>query len=383
MNNIRTICNAADAEEARCRSKAGEVRQLQQYRTNVGSNPARGGSTGYDVKHRLHVLAYADGHGVKAASRVFGIGTLTIYRWYERLHPYWQTGNAGRQKLVGYDQMLLSLAVFIYPTACADEICAFIVANGGAVYERYAIYKRLKELNLLRKKASIEAHEGYSEENIQREFTFWNLPAPLGVWGERRSIFVDFDEARFTLKGKQNKYGYAGKPYRVRDTGHYNRHMASVNLLMAVEAGNIAIPNHLRGSIAKPRRWFLLTQRNCDQHLFGDFCEMVCADIEQDPCAGDEARIFLWDNLSAHKTDYVANIVENCNGNTNFSTIARPPYKPKYAPIEYIFCEVAMQLQKEISREWNAIHLRRALQNICLSVSRNGALNRTFAHCGY
>ena len=88
------------------------------------------------MKYRLLVLGFADEHGVKEASDVFNVSRSSIYKWYVRLHPFRRTGNGERTKLVGRDQLLLALGVYIYPLACADELCAFIVANGGEVYER-------------------------------------------------------------------------------------------------------------------------------------------------------------------------------------------------------------------------------------------------------
>ena len=198
------------------------------------------------------MLGFADEHGVKEASDVFNVSRASIYKWYERLHPFRQTGNGERTKLVGRDQLLLALGVYIYPLACADELCAFIVANGGEVYERFAIYKRLKEMEISRKKGSIEAFEGHSDANLNREYSFFNRPPRAGVQGVRRFRLIDIDEARFSLKGAQAKYGWAGKPYRVRDRGHYKRNMSSVNLIMGVEPGNPDLPGHIRGSVDKP-----------------------------------------------------------------------------------------------------------------------------------
>ena len=186
------------------------------------------------------------------------------------------------------------------------------------------------------------------------------------------------------MKGKETKYGWAGKPFCVRDTGHYTRNIPSVNLILAVEPGNPAlVPDHVRGSLAKPRRWFILTQRNTDQHLFGDFMEMMCQDIETNPVLGDERKILLWDNLSVHLTDYVTNVIENRQGATEFIAIPRLPYKPRLAPVEYIFCEVAMELSWRIMRHWTFQTLWRNIHNIVLQVGRNGTLNKSFTHCGY
>ena len=61
MDKLRPIAD----EEARRRSKAGQERQLRQWRTDFSTDPARGGSQGYEMKYRLLVLGFADEHGVK------------------------------------------------------------------------------------------------------------------------------------------------------------------------------------------------------------------------------------------------------------------------------------------------------------------------------
>ena len=384
MNNNNNNNRAAADNFAHAESKAGRERQLQMDRTDIRPAPSRGGSTGYEVDERLTVLRYADEHGVAAAAEVHRPSAATIYRWYERLQPYRQTGNKDREDLVGWDQALLSMAVFIYPTASADQIAAFIVDNGGKVYERYTIYKRLAELELSRKKSSLEAYEGHTPVNMLREQVFFNSPPRDGVRGVRRHTLVDIDEARFSLQGKQSKYGWAGTPFRVRDTGHYTRRCPSINVILAVEAGNPALPDHMRGSTSKPRRWYMLTERNVDQHLFGDFIETVCRDVERNHIPqSDETRYLLWDNLGAHLTEYVTNIVEIREGPTTFVPIPRPPYKPRFAPVEYVFCQLACELNRRKMRHWTAVDLRTQLNNILLALGRDGKWNKTFAHCGY
>ena len=113
--------------------------------------------------------------------------------------------------------------------------------------------------------------------------------------------------------------------------------------------------------------------------------EMLCSDIEQNPVPGtDASRILLWDNLSVHSTDYVTNIYSNRGGGeAKFIAISRLPYKPRFAPIEYVFCEVAMQLQRKMKNSWTLQSLRTAIHNICLSIGRDGSFNCTFAHCRY
>ena len=56
------------------------------------------------------------------------------------------SGGKARTQLTGNDQLLLSICLFIYSDATADEITAFIYANGGDIYERPVITMRCNEL---------------------------------------------------------------------------------------------------------------------------------------------------------------------------------------------------------------------------------------------
>ena len=84
-----------------------------------------------------------------------------------------------------------------------------------------------------------------------------------------------------------------------------------------------------------------------------------------------------------HLTDYVQNLVDHCDNGMHFIPIARPPYKPRVAPIKYMFCKVSMDLQRQVWKHWNFNKLRNGVHNSLLTVGRDGKLNNTFAHCGY
>ena len=62
---------------------------------------------------------------------------------------------------------------------------------------------------------------------------------------------------------------------------------SKINLILAVESGNPNIPLHLDGSLARPRKWFLLTTDNVDQYIFGGFVNEMLYNIENHPVPGD------------------------------------------------------------------------------------------------
>jgi transposase len=370
---------------AETRSKAGQARQLKKNRTDNAVHPGKGGSEGYQIWYREDVVHYSNHFGVPATVEVYDVSTATVYRWRQRLMPYRKTGNKPREVLTGPDQLLLAMGVFIYPTATADKLAAFIINNGGAAYDRYEIYKRLKELGITWKKGSIESYDAYSLRNIAKAQVFWNNPPPMGVLNALRYRLIDIDEAKFTLKDIESRYGWSKTAVRVRTVGHYARCMSKVNLILAIEPGNPALPAHERGSIQNPRKWFTLTEDNVDQFIFADFIEHLCSDIEAHPTISDDERIFMWDNLSVHKTALVSNTLQNRESRDRhlFYPLARPPYQPKWAPIEYVFCQIAEELSNRVEAEWNEDSLRHALRTIVMGLGCDYVFNKTFAHCGY
>ncbi len=265
-------------------SLAGLKRDLQQYRTKNPSDPSRGGSSGYPLWLRVRVMHHVYAFGIDNTFENYSISRSTLYRWNECLFPRRQTGNKQREVLSGRDQLLLSIALFQKPTSTTDDLALFIFSNGGRIYSRQAICKRLKELNVSRKRASIETYAAYSDFNLMKAFWFWNEPIPLGIVGVQRYRMLDIDECHFTLKSIQTKYGFAAKPVRVRDVGHFQKGAGSVNVIIAIEPGNPMIPNHLPGSIKFPRRWFMITRDvHVNQQIFSDFINDICTSIENNP----------------------------------------------------------------------------------------------------
>ena len=110
------------------------------------------------------------------------------------------TGGVEKEVLTGYDQLLLVICLYIYPNALADEICTFIVANGGDVYSRQVVTSRCTELNITRKRVSKEAYDAFSPLALQKLECFRTRPPPLGVSsGIDIWKMIDFDETGFYL----------------------------------------------------------------------------------------------------------------------------------------------------------------------------------------
>ena len=370
--------------QARNRSKAGLSRELNTSRTNNASHPSIGGSHGYPLHFRRDVLHFEAIYGVEFVIRRFNISKATIYRWKDRDMPYQQTGNKQKEELTGYDQYLMSICYFVQPRARSDEIAIFIAANGGTQgVSRQAITRRSLELDYSRKRASLEAFEAYTPINRMRCELFFSQPPPVGIHSTPLRWFIDIDEAGFTLTSCESKYGKATTCIRVRDTGHYRKGQNKLNLILGVEPGNPTLPPEMYGSIQNPRKWWCISVSNVDQVIFADFLDSMLSDIETNPVAGDEHRILLWDNHTAHGTGLVTSTVElrPSRPQFQFMIVPRPPYQPKYAPVEYIFCEISSRLATMVQPNWTLLDLRVAIETCIVQIGRDCKLNRTFRHC--
>ena len=311
--------------------------------------------------------------------------TRSIYRWVQRPFPYKMTGGRPRVHLTGADQLLLSLCLFIYPDASIDEIAAFIYANGGGIYERPTISTRCNELGLSRKRSSKESYAAFSPSSLQKYRWFMTLPPPLGVSGISVDKFIDIDETSFYLKNITTRYGRSHTTHRARYPAHYSRCHQRVNVMFAVEAGSMLVDDNVDGSRRHPRRWCMISTNNIDQFIFGEFINSILSNIENHPAPNnvDNERILLWDNLSLHKTAYVCNMITNRESDHVFAAVDRPPYRPRLAPIEYMFYELSCELARRCNRTWDMDIMRQNIIEICGTIGRGGRLHSTFVHCGY
>ena len=290
------------------------------------------------------------------------------------------TGGKDRENLIGVDQMLLSICLYAYPEAQADEIAMFIYEHGGEIYNRGTISRRMKELKMTRKAASTEAYQAFTPRNLLRAELFWTRPPPLGVFQIPRRQLVDFDECGIVLEQCNRSKGHSVTGVRIRKPGHYSRGI-KLTVIMAIEPGDPNLPPGTLGSVDWPRRWIWVRQEaGTTAALFSDFCDHVCTSIEG---SGNTERVFLWDNLNSHLAPLVYHTVEGRRGPCSFRIVPRPPYQPKYGPSEYGFCELICRLQDRVKADWNVETVRHEIHQVANNLGMNGGFDRTFQHCGY
>ena len=208
-----------------------------------------------------------------------------------------------------------------------------------------------------------------------------------------RRTLINVDEFGLTLEKCNRTGGWALKCFRVGKEGHYKFGL-KVTALMAIEPGDPRLPTQMRGGVENPRRWVRTIQTGGTTTIvFRDFVNHICSDIESAPIMGyqdaqgnnavtntDQQRTFLWDNLSSHHSAYVNQTVYGRNGPYRFTIVPRPPYQPKWGPIEYKICDLTNAIRLVKDETWDFGRLEVAIYQKAAEI---GPFNSTFEHCGY
>ena len=72
--------------------------------------------------------------------------------------------------------------------------------------------------------------------------------------------------------------------------------------------------------------------------------------------------------------------VTNRAGPCRSSIVPRPQYHPKFGPIEYKICEVALRIKLKKEADWDMDDLEQQIMDIAMDI---GPFETTFLHCGY
>jgi hypothetical protein len=169
---------------------------------------------------------------------------------------------------------MIHLVTFIvaHPDMTQDEMAAFVYNKGGMLYSKRHIFKRLDDLEITKKKASIEAFQALKAEVQFRVFTFWNCPPTLGIFEVRRQRKLnDIEEFGVTLKRCNRTSSWALKVFCVQKNGHYGNGK-KITVLFAIEPGDPALAPHVYESVKRPRQWiWCLWSKGTRMNVFMDF----------------------------------------------------------------------------------------------------------------
>jgi transposase len=248
----------------------------------------------------------------------------TLANWLARVHPYDRKGGQPR-RLVGRDQLLMVIYLTAYPDAELEEIAAYIVNNGGDLHSNSTICRRLKELKLTRKKASVEAYQAFNPVNIVRRDQFFSLPPPLGVNGIQRRRLIDADECSISIDQTNRRFGRAHTTIRVRKPGHYVKGK-KLTIILFLEPGDPTLPANMDGSVQNPRRWFFTFEDGgTSSELFSQKVDTVLQTLEASTREVDMHRVLMWDNLRSHLTNQVYQTIYARPSPKQFEIVPLPP----------------------------------------------------------
>jgi hypothetical protein len=264
---------------AQARAELGLRRQLEQHRC-VPPPPSNGGSAGYPVWYRREQLQKWNEGGPTDVSRA------SLYHWADHPHPFRQNGGSARTTIVGVDMIHLVTFLIAHPDSTQDEMATFVYNKGGALYSKQRISKRLDDLKITKKKASIQAFQALSAEVQFWVFTHWNCPPPLGILEVRRRKLINIDKFGAMLERCNHTSGWALKVFCIRKDGYYG-HGKKITVLFAIKPGDPALAPHVYGSVERPWRWIrCLRSKGTTTNVFRDFCELICLDIEMNGIDG-------------------------------------------------------------------------------------------------
>ncbi len=249
------------------------------------------------------------------------------------------------------------------------------------MYSNQTISKCLKELDITQKIASVEAYQAQSEQVQCQVYAFWNCDPPLGVCGILRWMLINVDEFGMTIGRCIRKKHWALKVFWVQKDGHYG-HGQKITVLFAIKPGDPVLPPNVYDSVMWPQCWIRCVWNfGISTNTFCDFCEYICNDTKVNHIAGtDDQCVFIWDDLSAHHSTYVHARVTVRVGPCHFYIVPRPPYHPKFVPIEYKICDITQQIKLKTEPDWDIAEVEQQSMALTMTI---GPFDSTFIHCRY
>ncbi len=118
------------------------------------------------------------------AGETVEVSYSSIVQWNLHPGPYRQTGNRPWTTIVGVDLINLAMFITAWPDATIDEMAVFIYNKGRGLYSCQAIFKRLEEMDITKKRVS---SKGYQTQHPDVQFNMWGFlirpPPPFGILG--------------------------------------------------------------------------------------------------------------------------------------------------------------------------------------------------------
>ena len=173
------------------------------------------------------------------------------------------------------------------------------------------------------------------------------------------------------------KYGSAPKGLRIRKPGNYDRGTFKLTVVLAIEAGDPALPDGVIGSITRPRIWCRIRNiAGTTIVAYASFVEEVLGAYT--PVANpDERQVLIHDNYSSHTSPVIFETVRQMG----HRVVCRPPYRPHDGPVEFAINQAVSRLRNR----WAEVKYLATMTSTLQQIIDNDVtgVNDLFVKCGY
>ena len=147
--------------------------------------------------------------------------------------------------------------------------------------------------------------------------------------------------------------------------------------MMIIEAGDPDLPTDEEGSIKNPKIWYRVS---FDKGTLTEGYEKFLKDeFLEKPLNNEPERLLMHDNLAAHKSNSIYDLVDKYG----HRVICRPPYRPNEAPIEWAFDQLACETRRRWRKINNDRDLIKEIRKVIDTRAGMGGFNDLFIKCGY
>ncbi len=123
------------------------------------------------------------------------------------------------------------------------------------------VSKALRKLGYTMKVMSTIAYQAFTELNLNCLCLYWTRLWPLGIHETPSRLLIDTDEFKLHLNSANRKYCSSPQKMKIHKPGNYNRGAFKLTIILAVEAGNMAVPAGVIGLVSNPCVWAHVTTK--------------------------------------------------------------------------------------------------------------------------
>mmetsp|Transcript_12076 Transcript_12076/g.24489 ORF Transcript_12076/g.24489 Transcript_12076/m.24489 type:complete len:359 (+) Transcript_12076:122-1198(+) len=353
----------ASAEELRLRARQGMRRQSNLVSVDPHGCPEKGGQ-GYLPRERTKAIEkYANGVRDPAS---LAMSVRTVQRWNKRVVEKGpgrasienaQDSARGRHRgVTDFQVALVHLAKTAHPTISAAELIEYVHKETGVRLAPCDISRCITDYNPF-ETLSRQKIESHASEGCPVLRTMWHHRSPpLGHFGVSTASAIDIDETCFYLDHVNRTIGHCRPGSTpIEDQSHAMN--TKFTFVLGIDALGASFPR--------------LQEENLNEEGWISFLQ-----VDLFPHCGPN-RVPMYDNLGSHVTPRAQQVIIQAG----HKPLARPPYSPWLAPIEFIFGLMEAHLRRP-QHLANAGNFRRCIMHAFRAAVTPATCAAVFRHCG-